>query len=317
MKNIHDNTLLVAHFYAPESVKEIADFVGDSLALIQEARKQNPKRLVFAGTLFMSETAKIMLPETEVIQPNIDSTCSLVTQTNFVKLDRWRNKYPNATHVMYINSSAKMKTLADIIVTSANVTDIIENEYKKGNNVIFSPDRNMGAYLNYENGYDMPVYTSVCEVHDAFKEEEVSKIMQRWTDGPKFLLAHPESPLPVLKKADFVGSTNKMLQWVKEYPKNQQTRAQIYVATEEGLLHTMRKSRSDVDIHSAPVYTGCGMGGKGCSVCPFMKLNTVELINRSMLGLAGTEIDYLSDKLIDSAYVPIKRMLDFSQETQI
>jgi len=299
------DSILVAHWYAPEEIKDIADYVGDSLGLIQYAQEQKPKRLVFAGVKFMAETAKVMLPDTEVILPDINATCSLVTQTDMDKLRQFRDNNPNDTHVMYINSSVEMKALADIIVTSANVNDIIEAEIAKGNNVIFSPDANMGAYINQEFGYDMDVFTSVCEVHDQFNLEALEKDMLGWTDGPKFVLAHPESGIDILDKADFIGSTNKMLQWVIDYPHNHAT---IWVATEEGLLYDMKKARPSLDIRLVSGYNGCM-----CSTCPYMKMNTMEAVQAAIDGTGGAKIDYLSNEVIEQARKPIERMLEFSK----
>lgn len=299
------DTLILAHYYVEPEVQQMADYVGDSLDLALKAVNEQPKRIVFAGVRFMSETVKMMLPDTEVILPHAESTCSLVEQTDVDDLKRWRDSYPEASHVMYINSSAEMKTVADWIVTSRNVDDIVKYEYDKENNVIFSPDRNMGAYLNYQYNYNMPVYTSVCEVHDKFKEEEIEQEFRKWTDGRKYLLAHPESPLPVLKRADFVGSTSKMLNWVKEHPSRVST---IYVATEEGLLYNMRELRPELDIRLAPMYNGCQ-----CNACPFMKMNTPELVQAAVDGKAGVAIDYLDEQTIVKARKPIERMLEFSK----
>jgi len=300
-----NNTLLLAHYYAPEEIKEVADFVGDSLALIQEAQRVNPERLVFAGVRFMAETAKVMLPDTEVIIPDYDATCSLVEQTDINKLREFRQSDPDATHVMYINSSVEMKAEADIIVTSANVNAIIEAEINKGNRVIFSPDANMGKYINYEFGYEMKVFTSVCEVHDQFNLDALEKEMRGWTDGGKSLIAHPESGLDILNKADFVGSTSKMLEWVKNYPYDVST---IWVATEEGLLNDMKKLRPKLDFRLVPGYKGCM-----CSTCPYMKLNTTRAVSDAMIGMGGTVINYLPDLEVDEARQAIERMLEFSK----
>jgi len=310
------NTLVLAHYYTIPEVQQMADFVGDSLELAMKAKEINPERIVFAGVRFMAETAKMIVPDTEVILPSAESSCSLVEQTNFQLLEIWdaNQRFFNAlagyetTHVMYINSDAKMKSLADIIVTSRNVDDVVAAEIAKGNKVIFSPDRNMGAYLNYQYGYDMTVWDAVCDVHDKFKEDEINKAMGTWSDGPKYLIAHPESPLPVLKRADMVGSTSKMLQFIKDLPKTSNTQAIIYVATEEGLLYNMREARPDLDIRLAPTYTGCQ-----CNACPFMKQNTLELVQESINGTAGVEIDYLSDEMIAAAIKPVERMLEFSK----
>lgn len=307
-------TLILAHYYTTPDVQKIADFVGDSLELSLKAKEANPKRIVFAGVKFMAETAKILVPDAEVILPSKDSTCSLVEQTDFNKLKKWVNYHKlrnlqkgyNTTHVMYINSSVEMKTLADIIVTSRNVDDVIKSEIEKGNKVIFSPDRNMGEYLNYQYNYNIPVWTAVCEVHDKFKEQEINAVMNEWSDGPKYLIAHPESPLPVLKKANMVGSTSKMLNFVKNLPKSINTTPIVYVATEDGLLYNMRMERPDLDIRQAPTYTGCQ-----CNSCPYMKQNTLELIENSINGTAGLKIDYISKETLNKSLKPIEKMLEF------
>lgn len=252
----------------------------------------------------MAESAKILNPEAEVILPDGGSSCSLVEQTNVDELRAWREKYSDHVHVAYINSSARHKALADIIVTSRIVDDVINQLYKEGKKVIFSPDRNMGEYLNYQHGYNMPVWSAVCDVHDQFKLEELDKAMAGWVDGGKYVLAHPESPLPILKRADYVGSTHGMLNWIKEFPYRVGT---IWVATEDGLLYNMRKLRPELVIKQAPIYSGCQ-----CNSCPFMKLNTEEKVRRAIGGV-GTKIDYLTDEEMDAARRPIERMMEFQK----
>jgi len=300
------DTLVLAHYYVEPVVQNIADYVGDSLELALKAVSEKPKRIVFAGVRFMAETVKIMLPDTEVILPHPDSTCSLVEQTDINALKRWREKYSDHVHVMYINSSVEMKALADWVVTSRNVDDIVRHEYAKDNKVIFSPDRNMGAYLNYQYNFNMPVWSSVCVVHDEFKEKQMNQLLGysgTTAVEPKYLIAHPESPLPILKRANLVGSTSKMLKWIKDFPYNVGI---IYVATEEGLLYNMKQLRPELDIRSLIPYTGCK-----CNVCPFMKKNTPELVRAAIEGKAGIKIDYISEQLVEQARKPIERMLDF------
>jgi len=296
-------TLLLAHWYAPEAIKARADFVGDSLGLIQEAQRVNPEELVFAGVRFMAETAKVMLPDTRVVIPDYKATCTLVEQTNIEHLRSWRENYKDATHIMYINSSVEMKALADIIVTSANVNAIVEAEIAKGNKVIFSPDQNMGNYINQQFGYDMAVYTSVCDIHDGFNVDELKKDMRGWTNGGKYVLAHPESKLDLLDMADFIGSTNNMLQWVIDFKPSVGT---IWVATEEGLLNDMRSARPELDIRPALGYNGCM-----CNTCPYMKMNTEDAVDAAMNGTGGTVINYLTDEQLEAARLPIERMLNF------
>ena len=299
----NDNTLVLAHYYTEPEVQQMADFVGDSLDLAQIAQREKPKRIVFAGVEFMAETAFILNPDTEVILPNANSTCSLVEQTDIVQLKAWVNQYKDHTHVMYINSSAKMKALADVIVTSRIVDDVVAAEHTNGNKVIFSPDRNMGAYLNHEYGYNMPTWTAVCDVHEKFKAEELKVALRSWHNGGTYVLAHPESPLSVLKMADYVGSTKGMLDWVKTHPYNL---SRIFVATEEGLLYNMRKLRPDLDIRLAPTYSGCQ-----CNACPYMKMNNVDNVTAAIKTGKGLRIQ-LSDLDIEKAYKPIARMMEYA-----
>jgi len=301
---MNDNTLILAHYYTEPEVQKMADFVGDSLDLAQHAQREKPSRIVFAGVRFMAETAKILNPEAEIILPDAGSSCSLVEQTDIKALEEWIRQYPDHKHVMYINSSAKMKALADVIVTSRIVDDVVAAEYADGNEVIFTPDRNMGAYLNQQYGYNMPIWSAVCEVHEKFKAEELERAMRGWTDGQKFILAHPESPLPVLDMADYIGSTKGMLDWVKNHPSRHST---IFVATEEGLLYNMRELRPELDIRQAPTYSGCQ-----CNQCPYMKLNTVEKVKAAADFGIGTKIDYLTDEDIENALKPINRMMEYA-----
>lgn len=299
------NTLMLAHYYTTPEVQQVADYVGDSLDLAMRAVEEKPDRIVFAGVRFMAETAKILNPETEVILPDASSSCSLVEQTDITALRKWKEEYSDHVHVSYINSSADHKAISDIIVTSRIVDAVIKNIYDQGKKVIFSPDRNMGAYLNLTYGYDMPLWSAVCEVHDKFKAEELDNAMRGWTDGSKYVIAHPESPLPVLLRADYIGSTHGMLNWIKEFPHKVGT---VFVATEEGLLYNMRKLRPELDIRQAPIYSGCQ-----CNSCPYMKKNTVDLIQSGQ----GVKIDYLSDELMEQARLPIERMMHFQKTGDI
>jgi quinolinate synthase len=303
---MYKDTLVLAHYYTTPEVQAMADHVGDSLDLAQVAQREKAKRIVFAGVKFMAETAKILNPDAEVILPDDESSCSLVEQTDVDKLIQWRGKYTDYVHVAYINSSAKHKATADVIVTSRIVVDVIEYLNKLGAKVIFSPDYNMGAYINQEFGYEMPLWTAVCDVHDKFKADELFSVLREdWG----IVLAHPESPLPVLEMADFVGSTHGMLNYIKEYNGNLNT---IYVATEEGLLHNMRELRPDLNIIQAPVYGGCV-----CNFCPYMKKNNVDNVQAAIDGTGGSVIDYLSYHDRMDALTPIERMMEFQKTGKI
>lgn len=296
----------LAHYYTTPEIQQMADKVGDSLELSLFAKQAEADIIVFAGVRFMAETAKILNPQAEVILPDRGSTCSLVEQTNIDDLRAWRDSYPDHEHVSYINSSAEHKALSDWIVTSRNVDDIIAHLYAQGKKVIFSPDRNMGAYLNYQYDYKMPLWTAVCEVHDKFNEDALNAAFNEAGATPYFLIAHPESPLPVLMRANYVGSTSGMLNWVKNY--TGAADGIIFVATEDGILYNMKLARPDLDIRQAPIYAGCQ-----CNQCPYMKLNTIEAVKRAQRG-EGIKIDYLTNEQIEAAKKPIERMLAFSQQ---
>lgn len=299
------STLLLAHYYAPIEVQRIADYVGDSLELANIAEEEQADRIVFAGVRFMAETAKVLSPNAEVILPDWNSTCSLVEQTDIGDLTKWREEHADHTHVMYINSSVEQKALADWIVTSRNVEPIVSHLLDKGDKVMFSPDRNMGDYLNQKLGKDMPVWSAVCEVHDQFNSERLNELYTTHDVAKRFLISHPESPLAILNMSDHVSSTKGMLQWIDAY--NGLQDAHIYVATENELIEIMREMRPELNILQVPVHDGCR-----CTTCPYMKLNTLQRVQDAMDGKAGVVIDYITDEQIEKVRVPIKRMVDFS-----
>ncbi len=295
--------LTLAHYYTIPEVQKLADHVGDSLDLALYAKENKADIIIFAGVRFMAETVKIINPSSRVILPDYNSTCSLVTMTDIDKLKEWRQKYSEYTHVAYINSSVEHKVTSDWIVTSRNVVEIVKYLYSIGKKVIYSPDRNMGAYLNYEYGFDMKLWDAVCEVHDKFNAYQLDKLFSE-IGGSKYLISHPESPLPVLKKSNFIGSTHGLLNWIVNFKGDE--KSVIFVATEEGILYNMKSKRPDLDIRQAPIYSGCK-----CNSCPYMKMNTVELVKRAQKEYVGFEIDYLSDDIIKQAIIPIERMLNF------
>lgn len=300
------SVVTLAHYYTTPEIQQMADKVGDSLELSLFARDAQADIIVFAGVRFMAETAKILNPNATVVLPDRGSTCSLVEQTDVAALKAWREAHPDHVHVSYINSSAQHKALSDWIVTSRNVDDIIAHLYAEGKKVIFSPDRNMGAYLNFQYGYDMPLWSAVCEVHDKFNQAALDEAFASVGGLPHALIAHPESPLPVLQQADYVGSTSGMLNWVKQY--QGAAHGVIFVATEDGILYNMKLARPELDIRQAPIYAGCQ-----CNQCPYMKLNTIEAVKRAQQG-EGIVIDYLSEADMDAARLPIERMLAFSSQ---
>jgi len=264
-------TLILAHYYVPIEVQRIADYVGDSLELATIAQEEKADRIVFAGVRFMAETAKVLNPESEVILPDWNSTCSLVEQTDVNDLRQWRESHSDHVHVMYINSSVAQKALADWIVTSRNVEPIITHIRSQGHEVMFSPDRNMGVYLNHKNSLEMPVWSAVCEVHDRFDRDRMAERYARHEPGKRFLISHPESPLAILDMSDHVSSTKGMLKWVEDFdgPKG----SVIFVATEMELVLMMREMRPELSVYQVPVVAVCR-----CAECPYMKFNTLNKV---------------------------------------
>jgi len=299
-------TMVLSHYYTSPKVQQMADFVGDSLQLAQLAATERPERLVFASVRFMAEQAKILLPNTEVILPAEQATCSLVEMTGINKMQQWKDSFPGSVLVSYVNSSVQQKAISDIIVTSANVVDIVRYLVDKGKTVLFANDRNMGAYLKWEFKLDIQVWEDAfCIVHDSFKEEELDIAYKGWTDGAKFLIAHPESPLAILKRSDFVGSTTQLLNWVKNHDSSVST---IFVATDANILYNMKRLRPELDIRPAPTYSGCH-----CNKCPYMEMNTEQLVTDAINGSAGVSIDYITDEQLSAAIIPINRMMQFSE----
>ncbi|MBY0378996.1 MAG: quinolinate synthase NadA [Burkholderiales bacterium] len=305
MQKKSKSVVTLAHYYTIPEVQQMADKVGDSLELALYAETCEADIIVFAGVRFMAETAKIINPKAKVILPDMGSTCSLVTMTDINKLKLWREKYSDYVHVAYINSSAEHKALSDWTVTSRNVVDIVTHLHNEGKKVIYSPDRNMGAYLNFEYGFNMPLWSAVCEVHDKFNKQALDELVDS-IDGEKYLISHPESPLPVLQQSNFIGSTFGLLNWVIQYKGSDE--AVILVATEDGILYNMQQARPELNIRQAPIYKGCQ-----CNSCPYMKLNTLEAVSLAQNEKAGTVIDYLSDDLIAKARIPIDRMIAFGK----
>jgi quinolinate synthase len=296
-------TLILAHYYAPIAVQRMAHHVGDSLELATIAQKEKADRIVFAGVRFMAETAKVLNPESEVILPDWNSTCSLVEQTDTSELRRWRESYLDHVHVMYINSSVEQKALADWIVTSRNVEPIIAHIRSQGHEVMFSPDRNMGVYLNRKNRLEMPVWSAVCEVHDQFDRNRMVERYASIEEGKRFLISHPESPIGILDMSDHISSTKGMLKWVEDFDGPEGS--VIFVATEMELVRIMREMRSELSIWQVPVVAGCR-----CNECPYMKLNTLNKVKDAINGI-GTKIDYISESQMERVRIPIKRMMDF------
>lgn len=291
------NAIILAHYYQEPDIQDVADYIGDSLGLSQQAAKTDADIIVFAGVHFMAETAKILSPQKKVLLPDLKAGCSLADSAPPELFKKFRDKYPDHIVISYINCSAGIKALSDIICTSSNAEKIIES-VPKDQPIIFAPDRNLGSYLIKKTGRDMVLWNGACMVHEIFSLEKITKLKVRHPEAK--IIAHPECEAPVLAIADFVGSTTGLLKFT------QRDDAQEYiVVTETGILHQMQKENPNKTFIPAPPNNACA-----CNDCPHMKLNTLEKLYLCM-EYEEPEIT-MEEGLRIAAKKPIDRMLDIS-----
>jgi len=258
------NAVILAHYYQPGEIQDIADYVGDSLALAQWASKTNAEIIVLCGVHFMGETAKIISPEKKVLVPDLDAGCSLADSCNAEDFAEFIEKYPDYTVISYVNTTADVKALTDVVVTSTNARQIVES-FPSETPIIFGPDRNLGNYINSLTGRNMVLWDGACHVHEQFSLEKIVELKKKYPDA--LLLAHPECKSVILKLADHIGSTASLLKFATTSPNKE-----FIVATESGILHEMKKNNPDkIFIPAPPNDSTCA-----CNECNFMRLNTME-----------------------------------------
>ena len=289
------NAIILAHYYTRPEVQEIADFVGDSLALAQKAVSTNADIILFAGVHFMAETAKIINPTKKVLIPNLSAKCSLADSCPDEDFEVFLKNYPDYTVLSYVNCSAKVKALSDIIVTSGNALRVV-NSLPKDAKIVFAPDKNLGAYINKMTGREMVLWNGACHVHDQLKAEKVLLHKQKF---PKAItIAHPECPQEVLQHADFVGSTAAMLTFVRE-----SNDKEFLVVTENGILYELQKQNPDKKFYSVLEQE------QYCLNCEYMKYNSLENIYNA---LQTEQPELIMDEaLMKAARLPLERMLTF------
>jgi quinolinate synthase len=294
------NAIILAHYYQDPDIQDVADYIGDSLGLAQKAKTTDADIIVFAGVHFMAETAKILNPTKKVLLPDLHAGCSLSDSAPPELFKRWKDeKYPDHTVVTYINCSAGMKALSDIICTSSNAKAIV-NSLPLDEKVIFAPDKNLGAWVNKETGRNMVLWNGACMVHEIFSLEKITKLKVRHPEA-KFI-AHPECEDAVLQVADYIGSTTQLLKYTQSDPAES-----FIVATETGILHEMQKASPQKVFIPAPPNNNCA-----CNECPHMKLNTLEKLYLC-LEYETPELT-MDEDLRLAALKPIERMLDISRQ---
>ena len=293
------NAIILAHYYQEPDIQDVADYIGDSLGLSQQAAKTDADIIVFAGVHFMAETAKILSPQKKVLLPDLKAGCSLADSAPPELFARFKAQYPDHLVISYINCSAGIKALSDIICTSSNAEKIIE-AVPKDQPIIFAPDRNLGSYLVKKTGRDMVLWNGACMVHEIFSLEKITKLKVRHPKAK--IIAHPECEAPILAIADFIGSTTGLLKFT------QRDDAQEYiVVTETGILHQMQKENPNKTFIPAPPNNACA-----CNDCPHMKLNTLEKLYLCM-EYEQPEIT-MDEALRVAAKRPIDRMLEISAQ---
>lgn len=289
--------VILAHYYQTSDIQDIADYIGDSLGLAQEAQKTTADIILFAGVHFMAETAKILNPQKKVLIPDLKAGCSLADSCPPKEFAAFKQQHPDHIVITYINCSADIKTLSDIICTSSNAVQIVES-LPLDQKIIFAPDKNLGAWINKKTNRNMVLWNGSCMVHEIFSLEKLIKLKFQHP-GVK-IIAHPECEAPILEQADFIGSTSALL----SYSKNSADK-EFIVVTETGILHQMQKASPDKTFIPAPPDNSCA-----CNDCPYMKLNTLEKI---YIALKHEQPEILmSDELIEKAKKPILRMLELS-----
>jgi quinolinate synthase len=296
------NAIILAHFYQTADIQDIADFVGDSLALAQKAKESNADIIVFAGVHFMAETAKALNPESKVLLPDLEAGCSLADSCPPQDFKKFKEQYPGHKVISYINCTAELKTMTDIVCTSSNALQIVES-LPKDQPIIFAPDRNLGGYINKISGRNMVLWDGSCEVHDILEAEKIVELKMENPDA--LLVAHPECQAAVLELADYVGSTSGILKFTAE-----SDHKKFIVATESGILHQMYKQSPDKEFIIVPSDETCS-----CNDCPYMKMITMEKIYNVLLN--ETNEIHLDDWVIRESLKPIERMLEISKKHKI
>jgi quinolinate synthase len=291
------NAIILAHYYQEPDIQDVADFIGDSLALAQKAQSTTAEIIVFAGVHFMAETAKILNPQKKVLLPDLNAGCSLSDSAPPLLFKAFKDKHPDHIVITYINCSAGMKALSDIICTSSNAQAIVES-LPADQKIIFAPDKNLGAWINKQTGRNMVLWNGACMVHEIFSMEKITKLKVRHPNAK--VLAHPECEAPVLALADYIGSTSGILKHATK--SNAQ---EFIVVTEAGILHQMQKDNPTKTFIPAPPNNACA-----CNDCPYMKLNTLEKLYLCMKHELP-EVT-MNEELRMAAKKPMDRMLEIS-----
>ena len=291
------NAIIMAHYYQRPEIQDVADFVGDSLALAQQASKTDADIIVMCGVHFMAETAKILCPEKKVLIPAPEAGCSLADSCKAEDLAAWKAMHPDHMVVSYVNTSAAVKALTDVVVTSSNALKIVK-QLPEDQLILFGPDQNLGGYINRMTGRQMDLWNGGCHVHARFSEDALLALKAEYPNAP--VLAHPECKATILQHADVIGSTQALLNYAKAHPEHKS----FLVVTESGILHEMQKACPDVEFTSVPAECG------GCNECEYMRMCTLQNLRDCLLN-ENNEVT-VNEEIAKDAIRPIQRMLEMS-----
>ena len=297
------NAVILAHYYQRAEIQDVADFIGDSLALAQKAAQTNADILVMCGVHFMAETAKILCPNKKVLIPDSTAGCSLADSCKAEDLAAWKLQHPDYQVVSYVNTSAAVKALTDVVVTSSNALKIV-NHLPENAKILFGPDQNLGAYINSVTGRNMELWNGCCHVHSRFSVEALLNLKQQYPNAK--VLAHPECKQIILNLADVIGSTQASLNYVRQHPEEKD----FIVVTESGILHEMRKACPEANLIPVPPEMTEGVGCS-CNECEYMRQNTLEKLYECLLNESNEVI--VPEEVAKKAVKPIQKMLDWSK----
>jgi quinolinate synthase len=291
------NAVILAHYYQDPDIQDVADYIGDSLGLSRKAAETDAEVIVFAGVHFMAETAKILNPDKLVLLPDLEAGCSLADSCPPAEFAKFKSAHPDHLVISYINCTAEIKAMSDIICTSSNAVDIV-NQIPEDQPIIFAPDRNLGRYVAQQTGRDLVLWEGSCIVHETFSERRIIELKVEHPNAA--IIAHPECETPVLRHAEYIGSTTALLKYAKQSEKSA-----FIVATEPGIIHQMQKEAPEKQFIPAPAQNNCN-----CNECPYMRLNTLEKLYLAMEHKQPEII--LPEEVRVRALQPIQRMLEMS-----
>ncbi|MFO6422952.1 quinolinate synthase NadA [Motilimonas sp. KMU-193] len=304
---IEKNAVLIAHYYTDPEIQALAEetggYVADSLEMARFGRDHQADTLIIAGVKFMGETAKILTPHKKVLMPTLEATCSLDLGCPVDKFSAFCDQHPDHTVVVYANTSAAVKARADWVVTSAIALDIVEHLDSEGKKIIWGPDRHLGAYIEKQTGAEMLMWQGACIVHDEFKAKALKDMKAVYPDAA--VLVHPESPANIVELADAVGSTSQLIKAAQTLPHKK-----LIVATDRGIFYKMQQACPDKEMIEAPT-AGSGATCRTCAHCPWMAMNGLQAIEKSLLDATGHEV-FVDPELAKQAMIPLDRMLSFA-----